>query len=91
MEAGVLLFALCFAYVALPSLCVGLSRQRAHSDNHASPEEQGVQPQSSSRSGGEVPFRSQLTSWEWLLVDATPCCGRRETQALDPFFYVTDT
>lgn len=24
------------------------------------------------------PFRSHLTSWEWLLVDAAPCCGRRD-------------
>ena len=38
----------------------------------------GDEPQEASSPDGSVPFRSQLTSWEWLLVDAAPCCGRRE-------------
>jgi hypothetical protein len=36
------------------------------------------EPPAAQGTSGEMPFRSQLTSWEWLLIDAPPCCGRRE-------------
>lgn len=91
MEAGLLLITLCFAYVAFPSVCVGLSRRRPHSDSPPTfPDEHDVQSQAESRSSGAVPFSSQLTSWEWLLVDSTSCCGRRQTEAPGPYLFLHD-
>ena len=75
-EATIILITLCFACASLPSVCGVLACRGTHGEQSDSYTEPTLQT-----AANRLPsFHSQLTSWEWVLVDTVPCCGRRAAE-----------